>query len=299
MLKEMPLVKVLLVVSLVLCAKAATATERLPKFNLHVPDSVKRSQKPVPLFVVLHGGLTNWLFVRLDSGFCKRADRDEFIVAFPQGDFLTWNAGRCCGPSLWNRKEDVESINRLIENLKERYPIDADRVYLVGSSNGAMLAQKVAREKPEQIAAFASVAGCLYPGKEESSHPVSAFLINGDNDKVVRFNGGRGGLPIYRFDSTPASLSLTYWVERNGCTSLQEMETTDFEMKCYTGGKENTEVLYYKVKNGTHTWPGGLHARIAGSSGDKQLNATDLICDFCLRHKRESQQTKDTAPSGL
>ncbi len=288
--------RVLLSATLFLLAKEAAAAESLPRFNLYVPSSVKRTQKPVPLFVVLHGGLTNWLFVRLDSGFCKRADRDEFIVAFPQGDFLTWNAGRCCGPSLWSKKDDVESINRLIENLKERYKIDSDRVYLVGCSNGAMLTQRVAREKPEQIAAFASVSGCLYPGELESERPVSAFLINGENDKVVRFNGGRGGLPIYRFDSTPANLSLTYWVERNGCTDLQEKETSDFEMKSYTGGKENSEVLYYKIKNGTHTWPGGLHARLAGSSSDRQLNATDLICDFCLKHKREHQKPKEAYP---
>ena len=67
-------------------------------------------------------------------------------------------------------------------------------------------------------------------------------------------------------------------------------------MKSYTGGKENSEVLYYKIKNGTHTWPGGLHARLAGSSSDRQLNATDLICDFCLRQRKEQQNPKEQAP---
>lgn len=273
-----------------LAKKAQKSAQRMKPGNIevhvHVPAAVKKGNEKVPLFVVLHGGLTNWLIVKLDSQICKRADKDGFIVAFPQGTFLTWNAGQCCGPAKWRRSDDVASVNVLIDELKDKYKVDPSRVYVVGSSNGAMLAQKLAMESPEKIAAFASVSGCLYQSKKESTVPISAFLMNGENDKVVRFQGGRGGLPIYRFDSTPAEMALQYWIERNQCQVKVQEDRSEYLMKDYCG-EADTEVLYYQVKKGRHTWPGGLHAKIAGSKGDRLLNATDLICDFCLRHRRK------------
>ncbi|MBX9941829.1 MAG: prolyl oligopeptidase family serine peptidase [Candidatus Obscuribacterales bacterium] len=258
----------------------------LAKMQVHVPSAVKIGNQKVPLFVVLHGGLTNWLFIKLDSQFCKRADKDGFIVAFPQGSLLTWNAGQCCGPAKWKKSDDVASVNALIEDLIGKYQVDPNRVYVVGSSNGAMLAQKIAMENPENIAAFASVAGCLYRSTKEATEPISALLINGESDKVVRFHGGRGGLPIYRFDSTPAEMALQYWIDRNQCQINAQEDRPEYLMKDYCGAADS-EVLYYQVKNGRHTWPGGLHAKLAGARGDRLLNATDLICDFCLRHRRK------------
>ena len=56
--------------------------------------------------------------------------------------------------------------------MKDRYPIDAGRVYAVGHSNGSQMTQMLAAEMPEEFAAFAP-SGALAGRSMEDIIPFS------------------------------------------------------------------------------------------------------------------------------
>jgi polyhydroxybutyrate depolymerase len=76
------------------------------EFLLHVPPKLTRTtwrdgkpERPLPLVVALHGGLSNMRQMRTLTGFDGLSDREGFLVAYPDGFLTTWNAGYCCGPA--------------------------------------------------------------------------------------------------------------------------------------------------------------------------------------------------------
>ena len=64
-------------------------------FNIHVPSFYDNS-KQYPLVLALHGRGSNGLGMILLSrrGFNNLADRDGFIMVYPDGIELNWNDGR-------------------------------------------------------------------------------------------------------------------------------------------------------------------------------------------------------------
>ena len=70
-------------------------------YRLHVPEGYRETET-VPLVVVVHGAFSTSAEFEQHTGFSELADREGFIVAYPDGigilGFLQhWNAGHCCG----------------------------------------------------------------------------------------------------------------------------------------------------------------------------------------------------------
>jgi len=79
--------------------------------------------------------MENW------SGWSQLADREGFIVIYPEGigllGFLQhWNAGHCCGKAAEDDWDDVAFIEAAINGVSIQYEIDKHRIYMVGFSNG-------------------------------------------------------------------------------------------------------------------------------------------------------------------
>ncbi|KAF0178631.1 MAG: polyhydroxybutyrate depolymerase [Nitrospirae bacterium] len=73
------------------------------KYLLHIPASYNAS-RPTPLVLFLHGGGGHMEQAAADYGWREKADREGFVVAFPNGSsrvpgqrIATWNAVGCCG----------------------------------------------------------------------------------------------------------------------------------------------------------------------------------------------------------
>ncbi|MCB1155654.1 polyhydroxybutyrate depolymerase, partial [bacterium] len=79
-------------------------------------------QRPAPLVIVLHGGGGRARQVARATRFSELADREGFIVAYPNGTgrgplLLTWNARYCCGHALRENADDVAFIAALIDRV--------------------------------------------------------------------------------------------------------------------------------------------------------------------------------------
>lgn len=123
------------------------------------------------------------------SGLSDYADAHGFDVAYGSGVGGAWNAGGCCGqPGV----DDLGYLRSLVGSVAAATPVDRRRVYLIGFSNGAMMAYRAACELPDTFVAAGVVAGALLNGVDCTGTTVHVYLIHGTSDKTVPINGGVG-----------------------------------------------------------------------------------------------------------
>ena len=119
-------------------------------YILHIPPV-----KPAPGYPVVinfHGAGGNAAGHQKYTGLDKVADRENFIVIYPNGTgplkkkLLTWNAGSCCGYANKKNIDDVGFIKTIINQINNRLHVDLSKIYATGLSNGAMMAYRLAAD---------------------------------------------------------------------------------------------------------------------------------------------------------
>lgn len=277
-------------------------------FHVYIPSSYNKSVS-LPLVIALHGrgGNGESMILVTRRGFDQLADRDGFIVAYPDGIELNWNDGRKDEEANDRaHKEDIDDvgfISALIDMMIKDYNADPKRVYVTGISNGAILTYRLACELSHKIAAIAPVDGNI-PNmilhECSPSRPVSVLAINNVNDPLVPFEGGEiyGHFHLVKLGHVlSVNESVGFWVSQNKCSTLPVVaeepdrdpkDGTRVTRKEFTNGLEGTEVILYYIEGGGHTWPGGfqyLPAWLIGKTS-KDINADEVIWSFFKEHSR-------------
>ena len=270
-------------------------------YVIHAPDESALRKGRVPLVLVLHGGGGNAANAERMTGFSGKADSEGFIVAYPEGTsrfrdrLLTWNAGHCCGYAMLNRVDDTGFIRTLIDTLIKDYPVDPQRVYVAGMSNGSMMAHRLGRELPDRIAAIAPVVATVFGDEKMPQQAVSAIMFNGMQDTSVPHAGGSpGGRFAGAWDGTPAKPALdqvTFWSGANGCKPDAAAGTAGQDHGPYLYWQSNCPaglgVELYLVKDTGHAWPGGQRGSLRGNDPGSSVKATDLIWSFFQAHRKQ------------
>lgn len=207
---------------------------------MHVPASLPEPGRRA-LVVVLHGGLGNaerLAQARIESALNMNAVADQggFLVAYLSGtpvarflgaDKLGWNAGACCGQPAEKQVDDVAYLRRAVSEMVALHGVDANRVFGVGHSNGAMMTQRVVCETA-LFAAAVAVSGALESGV---THCVGArgkrlMAIHGAEDTNVPVAGGRGkGLAQVDFSAQEATAKV--WRDSGALYDLRVIAGAD------------------------------------------------------------------------
>lgn len=257
-------------------------------YRLHVPGDLG-GDAPVPLVLALHQFSDTAQGMAYMTEFDALADREGFIVAYPQGRWRVWDAGA--------GSADVVFLDVLLDELEAAYPIDPKRIYATGASAGAQMIQAYAAQRG-RLAAIAPVMGPVSPGQLESwkrETPLPVLLIHGKADPVVPY--GEAGETVDAgshgaFVSAPDLAD--WWAVENGCALPAVVETLPgtaaeagaaVRVSRYACGAA-AEVLLYTIEGGGHTWPGGRnrYPRFIVGNLSNQLNATQVIWDFFQGH---------------
>ena len=276
-------------------------------FHVYIPSSFDKSEMR-PLVIALHGRGTNGegMILVTRKGFDKLADKDGFIVVYPDGIELNWNDGRIDeeAEDRAHREniDDVGFISALIDYMIRDYNIDPKRVYVTGISNGAVMVYRLGCELSGKITAIAPVDGNI----PSTSNPecalkrhVSVLAINNVDDPVVPFEGGEiyshfHRVKLGRVMSADGSTGL--WVKRNGCSPVPVIteepdrdphDGTRVTRREYMNSDDGTEVILYSIDGGGHTWPGGFQympAWIIGKTS-RDIDASEVIWLFFKRHQ--------------
>jgi polyhydroxybutyrate depolymerase len=169
------------------------------RYQLYVP---RQRAANAPLLVLLHGSRMTGEGLRRATGYAfdRLADEHGFVAVYPDGYKRRWNDCRGGGryPARRMQLDDVGFLLRLVDDLQASAGIDPQRVFFAGYSGGGQLAFRLALERPERVAGIAAFSANL-PSEENwvcsfGSKPVPTLLINGTEDRINPYAGGRASV---------------------------------------------------------------------------------------------------------
>ena len=247
-----------------------TAGGRERRYLVHVPKGRTREQG-LPAVLAFHGGGGSMEYMARDDlyGLISKSDASGFIAVFPNGTgpfrggkLATWNAGGCCGRAREQNVDDVEFVRAVVADVKQRYHVDASRIYATGMSNGAMMAYRLACEASDLFAGIAAVAGTDNTGECEPGSPVSILHIHAKNDDHVPFEGGLGPATLKASKATnfvSVDATVSKWVKLDHCSAepVEVLNVPGARCIAYQSCRGGSQVKLCVTETGAHSWPGG------------------------------------------
>jgi polyhydroxybutyrate depolymerase len=241
-------------------------------YRIHVPPTWDRA-KPVGVLFVFHGAGGDPESM-VPTGFEILAAETPTLVVYPSAPERVKRYE--VDPPAGRPSADVLFVDVLLHRLRERFPVDARRVYATGFSNGAALCYRLAAERPRVFAAIAPVAGYLPRlTRETPVVPVPVLHVHGTEDGVV---GGADGGPVAR------------WARWNGATrgptaTAFRAGGLSFRQTAYEGAGPRSDARLLLIEGAGHEWPGGPAGAV-----------TKAIWEFLMAHPLDA--TPAPPPAG-
>ena len=265
-----------------------TSNNIVRDFEIHLPNNLSDLQGS-PVVFNFHGLTSTAAFHKAYTQMDLTSDKNGFIVVYPQGlKAQTFFAGFV---TQWDTQygtntKDVLFVSDMISALYEKYEINLKRVYATGFSNGGFMSFRLACELSYQIAAVAPIAANIPRNQQNAcsqEYSVPIMMIHGTKDPQVPVNGNSF------FESTLGSIE--FFTKKYECdsfpivTDLENMSTTDnstVELLEYQNCRAESNLKYYRIMEGGHTWP-GVPTLLSGpsfGSTNQDIDANQLIWDF-------------------
>ena len=263
-------------------------------YLLYVPDNISLDDEN-DLVIGLHGytGTASGFEKETTGGFNITADKYGFIVIYPQGAFFNANLFRHSFISSWNDlvgsknatvegeicsieaeiapkypecknsprcswtscSDDIGFIKKIIDKIKKDNNIR--NIYLLGMSNGGMMAQAMACKYPELFKAVVNIVGMQHKGGScVPDKPVNFIIYAGMKDIVVP------PINIESYDGyyyEPMNNTFNAWSEKFNCLKFDDDKYVYFdEFEQKTAFDCNNNVKIYSILNidRGHLWPG-------------------------------------------
>ena len=228
---------------------------------------------PVPLVVSLHG------YRRTEQALTERNDlsqiawgsldrvasREGFVVAYPHALLGQWSLFEGL-PNIalddGRTVDDVGLVARMIARLVDEGLADAERVYLTGFSDGAIMSYKLLCTAEMPFAAAAPGSGTMYQGHRDTcaaTAPTALMVIAGTDDRILPYDGWL--FPTGRELSIPETIE--HFRLLHGCTGqghrlLDDRNTGDGSRVLevvWTGCGTPNAVKLLRVEGGGHNRP--------------------------------------------
>jgi polyhydroxybutyrate depolymerase len=279
-------------------------------YVLHIPKGYDPT-KTYPLVLLFHGSHATGAQQLRVTKFAPKADHEGFIIVAPDGINKHWNDGKLptntnINTSVNTRINDVGFVRLLVPHLESELPIDRNRIYATGISNGGHFSQWLGCHMADVFAAIGADAGEI-PTDDvplcKPAAPISVIGIHGTADPLEPIGGGKSGggySTSYGGFVASAAQTMQMWATFNGCSATPTVthiaaavqDRTSVDEYSYSGCKAGTSVVYYMVKGMGHVWPpvqgvglGSLFTDITGPTS-QNINATDIFWAFFNAHRR-------------
>ncbi|WP_434628555.1 alpha/beta hydrolase family esterase [Chromobacterium sp. CV08] len=264
------------------------------------PQTPQAGRRPLIILLHGHGGSARQL-LGLGAGaaplsqWLAIADREGLLLAAPDGarggdGKQGWHDCRADAASS-PQTDDTGFIAAIIAREIADDRADPERVYVMGMSNGGMMAFRLAAEMGERLAGFATVGASMarHNGCAAATHPLPALIIAGTADPVVPYGGGEVSLfgGKGRGEVIPVADSAAFWRRLDGLSDipraveqLPHLDPADPTRATLTQWGEDgaaRRVQLLTVSGGGHVEPsvahrvGALYIRLLGrQNGDAE-----------------------------
>jgi polyhydroxybutyrate depolymerase len=232
--------------------------------TLHVPATYDPA-KPAPLVVLLHGYTGSGALQEAYLKFAPESDREGFLYAYPDGKVdqrhnRYWNATDACCDLFGTGVDDSAYLSDVIKRIEATYRVDSRRVYLIGHSNGAFMAFRMACDHADQITAIATLNGAMWQdlSRCKPTNPVSVLDIRATADQTIRYAGGKILNSVY----PSAAVTDADWREFDGCATtatkapaldlVTDLPGAETSVQRYTGCAAGSTVETWTINGGVH-----------------------------------------------
>ena len=286
----------------------------------YIPENID-FENEVDLFIGLHGytGTATGFEKQTTGGFNNAANKYKFLAIYPQGLYFnsiendpssfvsSWNdlagsktktpngeicaidadiypqypncseGGRCSWTSC---SDDLGFIKKIIDQANEDHKIRD--IYLLGMSNGGMMAQALACKYPSIFKGVVNVVGMQQ--KDLScipKEPVNFIIYGSIKDTVVPPINIRAA-DGYFYE--PMEDTFNAWSKQFECKSFKQLDfnlNDDFEKKIASNCKKNVQIISLLNKDAGHFWP-GIDRNVGFCFSPPQSNIDYSKCNFSI-----------------
>lgn len=306
----------------------------------------------VPLVIALHGYFTTSTGFEAIHGVNQHAAKERYMVVYPQGShFLaragsgspvrvtSWNdltgnaslshctvdtvpaacppeCGQCDRCDWVSCHDDLGFIDAMIDAMLAEFPVDPDRIYTLGVSNGGMMALSLGCNLSERFAAVASIIAQPAVGYEcQPTQDVPMLHLYGALDQTIPYDG-RPSDTGYLYASAADTASA--WAKGLNCKqgpvpwSHPIAEDQGLHCSAYQDCRASAQQVVGCMDPGEgHWWPG---QRVEGNSarcvspeqfdsmpgqihcqpgrGPRTSWGMELVWDFMRRYSRSNSAAK-------
>jgi len=251
-------------------------------YRIYIPDPLPDNPA---LVLYLHGGTLSMrsLFSPLLDGtktWLEIAENEGVILLVPNGvnpetgdtfgNDQNWNDLRPDQAAGQSTVDDVSFILALLDEIATELPINNNRVYVTGASNGGFMTYRLLIEAPDRFAASAAFIANLPDLDGElplPKEPTPLMIANGTDDPLIPWDGGMVGKD--RGMVISAEETVVWWITANRADPSQlisrllpEINPDDHcqvRMDYYPAAEGGADVLFYAILGGGHTMPSVDH----------------------------------------
>ncbi len=300
-------------------------------YKLYIPPGYS-PDAPAPLLVALHGCTQDPDNFATGTRFNALADRDTFLVLYPQ-QTRAHQPRKCWAwydPASQERGSGEPAILAgMVDDVRSRYAIDANRIFIAGMSAGAAMAVIMGACYPDYFAAVGVHSGLEYRAARDLVSAAAAQISGGpDPDtqgRLAYLSAGEAArvLPVIVFQG-----NSDYRVSPiNGDQVIQQFARTNdyaddgvannsivaipdhiqtglvpdgYAYAIYTYTYRNQVLMQlYNVDGLGHAWSGGSMAPPATFTDPKGPDASSIMWDFFAAHPKAGDAPTPPLPAYL
>ena len=221
--------------------------------------------KPAPLLILMHSASSSGERQEKNTKLAAAAKKAGMIFIAPDGTIgldgrRVWNAAKSCCQKPGIEVDDLTYINALIDEIAIELPVDQNRIYMVGHSNGGFMSIAFACSTG-RIAGVVSLAGAMDSDAQcQSERPFKFLQIHGTDDATIKFGGGVHNFhPYTGAEETVSRIAAINQCKPSPFTQIA-LKKKDFDRSIQ--GSETTIHTIEGCKAPTALWriSGGLHS---------------------------------------
>lgn len=241
-------------------------------YDVYIP---RNADSRAPVMVAMGGaGLGDMKGVMAtESGLTIEAEKTGSIIVFanPKPRVLdgslgmessSWNVpGRSNMPAqIDNTYDDRNYLDNVLNDLSSRSRT-ADKVGLIGFSDGARFAEVYAADRPERVAGIVAMSGTWMEGDKAPEKAVPIMIVHGDKDEMLPYNGGLGDtseevLIATNLEKSKPFMQAKIWSAAGGGdgTVTTSVEKDGLQVRTYSGSAEVKEYIVRGADHGVHDY---------------------------------------------
>lgn len=200
------------------CADAVPCEVGDRSYHVREPENWD-GKSPLPILIHFHGWGRTGLGVIRNKRVWRAADEKGVLLVAPNGRHKSWN--------FWGSNDrDIQFTLSMLDNIKDRYPVDPDRIWVSGFSYGSAMAWRLACNEGNRFTAFFPIAGAFWnqDSVDCSSGPVDFRHVHGLKDSVMELPSGTGSDP---------SLGVSLWRRINECGETADRMVQESNDECH------------------------------------------------------------------